>query len=101
MDLVRNFDAAVINTHKGISSLKDTASNISENLKGYIAKAEELINDLSFMTDSSSKSADRLEEIIEQSRKLEQQVKATKITKKPSVVKKTTKKKVIKQASET
>lgn len=60
-DLIYSFDTAVVNTHKSITHLKEASTNTSIEMKGYIAKSEELINEMSFMNDSASKLADRLE----------------------------------------
>ncbi|CAL7959145.1 conserved hypothetical protein [Alphaproteobacteria bacterium] len=75
VDLVRTFDTAVISTHKSISALKETSSIASGELKTYISKAEGLTSDLSFMTDAASRIADRLENLIDSSKKLEQSIK--------------------------
>ncbi len=72
VELVRTFDTAIINTHKSIANLKEASYNAANELKGYITKAEELINDMSFMTDAAAKLADRLEGNIEKARDAEQ-----------------------------
>jgi chromosome segregation ATPase len=63
-DLVKTFDTAIIKTHKNISELKGMSASSTAELQSYLSKANELIGDLSFMTETASKLADRLEKNI-------------------------------------
>jgi len=63
-DLVKTFDTAIIKTHKNISELKSMSASSSVELHTYVTKASELIGDLSFMTETAAKLADRLEKNI-------------------------------------
>lgn len=62
--LVQTFDAAIIKTHKSIADLKVMSQTSSAELQQYVDKAGELISDLSFMTNTAAKLADRLENAI-------------------------------------
>ncbi|AIF81893.1 hypothetical protein I862_06695 [endosymbiont of Acanthamoeba sp. UWC8] len=62
--LVQTFDAAIIKTHKSIADLKVMSQTSSVELQQYVDKAGELISDLSFMTNTAAKLADRLENAI-------------------------------------
>jgi hypothetical protein len=61
LNLVKSFDTAIVKTNKSISDLKVMSANSTVELQNYLNKATELINDLSFMTETASKLADRLE----------------------------------------
>ncbi len=63
-DLVKTFDTAIIKTHKNISDLKSMSASSTQELQSYLGKANELIGDLSFMTETAAKLADRLEKNI-------------------------------------
>jgi hypothetical protein len=63
-DLVKTFDVAIIKTHKNISDLKSMSTSSTAELQTYLGKANELIGDLSFMTETAAKLADRLEKNI-------------------------------------
>ncbi len=63
-ELVKTFDTAIIKTHKNISDLKSMSSSSTAELQSYLGKANELIGDLSFMTETAAKLADRLEKNI-------------------------------------
>lgn len=63
-DLVKTFDTAIIKTHKNISELKGMSASSTAELQTYLSKANELIGDLSFMTETAAKLADRLEKNI-------------------------------------
>lgn len=67
-ELVKTFDNAIIKTHKSIADLKVLSSNSSTELQQYVNKAGEFISDLSFMTDTAAKLADRLEKAISNAR---------------------------------
>ncbi|MFI4984327.1 MAG: DUF6468 domain-containing protein [Rickettsiales bacterium] len=62
--LVKTFDVAIIKTHKNISDLKTMSASSAQELQAYLSKANELISDLSFMTETAAKLADRLENDI-------------------------------------
>jgi hypothetical protein len=62
--LVKTFDGAIIKTHKSIADLKQISHSSSVELQQYVDKAGELISDLSFMTETATKLADRLEKAI-------------------------------------
>ncbi len=62
--LVQTFDSAIIKTHKSIADLKIMSQTSSDKLQQYVDKAGELISDLSFMTNTAAKLADRLENSI-------------------------------------
>ena len=68
VELVKTFDTTMINTHKSISNLKEVSASAAHDLKDGISKAEELTSDLSFMNDTASKLADRLERMIDSAR---------------------------------
>jgi hypothetical protein len=68
--LANNFDIAIIKTHKSISDLKALSENSSKELYSYVSKANELISDLSFMTDTAANLADRLEVSIKAARQV-------------------------------
>ncbi len=70
-DLVKVFDNAIVSTHKSILALKEASSTASTDVKFYVDKSEELLNDLSFMTDMAAKLADKLESAISAARKQE------------------------------
>lgn len=63
-ELVKTFDTAIVKTHKNISDLKSMSSSSTAELQSYLGKANELIGDLSFMTETAAKLADRLEKNI-------------------------------------
>lgn len=63
-ELVKTFDVAIIKTHKNISDLKGMSTSSTAELQTYLSKANELIGDLSFMTETAAKLADRLEKNI-------------------------------------
>ncbi len=63
-ELVKTFDTAIVKTHKNISDLKNMSSSSTAELQSYLGKANELIGDLSFMTETAAKLADRLEKNI-------------------------------------
>lgn len=73
-NLVKTFDVAIGKTHKNISDLKDMSSSTAAELQTYLEKANELVGDLSFMTETASKLADRLERGIIDSRNGKNQV---------------------------
>lgn len=62
--LIQTFDSAIIKTHKSIADLKVMSQTSSTELQQYVDKAGELISDLSFMTNTAAKLADRLETAI-------------------------------------
>lgn len=68
-NLVKTFDVAIQKTHRNISDLKEMSSSTTAELQTYLEKANELVGDLSFMTETASKLADRLERGIIDSRK--------------------------------
>lgn len=63
-ELVKTFDGAIIKTHRSIADLKQISHSSSNELQQYVDKAGELISDLSFMTETATKLADRLEKAI-------------------------------------
>jgi ABC-type transporter Mla subunit MlaD len=67
-DLVQTFDNAIVKTHKNIADLKQMSQSSATELHQYVEKASELISDLSFMTDTASSLADRLEAAIRAAR---------------------------------
>ena len=68
IELVRTLDAAIIKTNSNISNLKTMSQTSAHELNETVAKAQELLNDLSFIVDTGSKVADRLERSIVNSR---------------------------------
>jgi len=66
--LVKTFDVAIQKTHRNISDLKEMSSSTTAELQIYLEKANELVGDLSFMTETASRLADRLERGIIDSR---------------------------------
>lgn len=66
--LVKTFDTAIIKTHSSIANLKNISNQSSNELQEYVHKASELISDLSFMNETASRLADRLEDAIRQAR---------------------------------
>lgn len=74
VELVKTFDATMINTHKSISNLKEISAHAASELKDGISKSEELVGDLSFMNETASKIADKLEKMIEMARSATSQI---------------------------
>jgi len=68
LGLVKTFDTAIAKTHKNIAELKNMSASSTAELQSYLQKANELVGDLSFMTETASKLADRLERGILDSR---------------------------------
>lgn len=68
IELVKTFDTTMIDTHKSIANLKEIANTAAVELKNQIGVAEELNNDLSFMNNTASKMADKMEKMIDLSR---------------------------------
>lgn len=68
LGLVKTFDVAIAKTHKNIAELKNMSASSTAELQSYLQKANELVGDLSFMTETASKLADRLERGILDSR---------------------------------
>lgn len=68
LGLVKTFDNAIAKTHRNISELKAMSSSSTAELQSYLQKANELVGDLSFMTETATKLADRLERGILDSR---------------------------------
>lgn len=64
LDLVKNFDSAVINTHKSIMTLKETSTNATIELRTNVVKAEELVKDLAFLNQTGTAIADNLENFV-------------------------------------
>lgn len=61
LELVKTFDIAISKTHKNIAELKNMSASSTAELQSYLQKANELVGDLSFMTETAAKLADRLE----------------------------------------
>lgn len=68
IELVRTLDAAIIKTNSNITSLKTMSQTSAHELNETVQKAQELLSDLSFIVDTGSKVADRLERSIVNSR---------------------------------
>lgn len=69
LELIKTLDGAIIKTNTNIAELKVMTQTSASELRLLIAKAQELISDLDFMSDTAKKIADRLENGIADSRK--------------------------------
>lgn len=69
VDLIKTLDNAIVKTNKNIADLKIMSSNSTVELQSYVEKARELLADLSFMTDTASHLADRIERGMTELRK--------------------------------
>jgi uncharacterized coiled-coil DUF342 family protein len=61
VELIKTLDNAISRTNKNIAELKTMSASSTNELQVYVEKARELIGDLSFMTDTASSLADRIE----------------------------------------
>jgi septation ring formation regulator EzrA len=64
LDLIKTFDDAIKKTNQNVTELRSMSRTSTTELQNYIQKANELISDLSFLTDSAGTLADRLEKNI-------------------------------------
>jgi hypothetical protein len=78
--LVKTFDIAIIKTHKSIADLKVMSANSSAELQTYVAKATDMIEDLSYMNETAASLADRLESSIKIARQQDTQLRSPAIT---------------------
>ncbi|MDZ5762374.1 hypothetical protein Cyrtocomes_00753 [Candidatus Cyrtobacter comes] len=72
--LVRVFDESIIRTSQSISELKEASAKASEELRKSCYKTHELINEISFATDTSSRILRDLEEAISKAGSLKREV---------------------------
>lgn len=71
LELVKTFDEAIKKTNANVSELKTMSRTSTQELQNYIQRATELIGDLSFLTDSASEIANRLEDDIKTAKLLD------------------------------
>ena len=64
LQLLKIFDEAIIKTYKNVSDLKSMTTSSAQEFQVYLSKANEMIGDLSFMTETATKLANRLEDDI-------------------------------------
>ena len=103
-NLVKIFDDAIINTNNSLSALKEASANAAVDLKKYTIKSNDLISELAFMNDTAVRLADRLENLLSDTKDIESRcfslIESAKKIKKPvtrkrkSVKKKTNSKQV-------
>ena len=71
-EVVKIFDIAVIKTHKSIADLRNISASSAEELRHSISRANDVLGDLTFINDTASKLADRIENDIDEMRKLQE-----------------------------
>ena len=73
-EMIRNFDSAVLKTHKSIADLKHLSSTSLEDIDLKAQKAKVISEDLGYATSSAARLIDRLDERLKEARKFENHV---------------------------
>lgn len=74
VELVKTLDKAILQTNTNISELKVMSQNSAVEISTLVMKAQEAINDLSFMNETAAKLADRLERNIGEARYVQDKI---------------------------
>ncbi len=77
--LVRVFDESIIRTNQSISELKEASAKASEELRKSCYKTHELINEISFATDTSSRILRDLEDAVSRAGSLKRNMQSMQI----------------------